>query len=351
MYARLPDIDYALARLPQATPNTGPPFTFAYARTALKYGLGMLRLGHGDKVLVPEFICETLIHPMTQVGVAPVYFPVSSTFEPEWDAIETLVTDAVKAIVLVHYFGCPQDVSAYRRVCDRYHLKLIEDNAHGFGMVIDGTQGGCAGDIGLVSLRKTLPIPNGAILHVAAASAAEDIPALPAQPVHVRWKATRRRVARKMARHAPRLTQPDYTSQAAFREAPMPDWSMHQATWDYCCTVDPAHVAEVRRCIYAVWDTFVRECGLEPAWTGIPNNAAPLVLPAYAGNISQRNRWFHWGMRHGVDVHSWPTFPESHTGAHPHAMELWERLLCFPIHQEMDGCALRRFLDSRRECL
>ena len=47
---------------------------FSHARTAFKYGIKSLGMVKNDEILMPEYICDVLIHPLKQLGIKPVFF-------------------------------------------------------------------------------------------------------------------------------------------------------------------------------------------------------------------------------------------------------------------------------------
>jgi len=72
-----------------------------------------------------------------------------------------------RAILAVHYFGFPQDLKPFQAYCRRTGALLIEDAAHAFlSKTPQGQPLGSAGDFGIFSFRKTLPIADGAALAV-----------------------------------------------------------------------------------------------------------------------------------------------------------------------------------------
>jgi hypothetical protein len=72
----------------------------------------------------------------------------------------------------------------------------------------------------------------------------------------------------------------------------------------------------------------------------------PLVYPARSASPEASGRWFHWGHRHGIDVHSWPTLPETIVREDGPALRRWERLVCFPLHQGLDPARLAAALPT-----
>ena len=93
-------------------------FYFSHARTALKYGLKSLGLQAGDQILVPDFICEVVLHPLEQLGLLYHFYPILDDLSPNWDKLGKKVTTGSKALLMVHYFGQPQNISAFQSFCE-----------------------------------------------------------------------------------------------------------------------------------------------------------------------------------------------------------------------------------------
>ena len=135
---------------------------FSYGRHAIHAAIETAGIGMGDKVLLPSFICRELLSSINVTGATPIYYNVDESLQLSLPQ-ESL--PHAHAILAVNFFGFPQDIAPFRAFCDRTGAILIEDNAHGFlsrdehGIIL-----GTRGDFGIFSLRKTLPIPNGAAL-------------------------------------------------------------------------------------------------------------------------------------------------------------------------------------------
>ena len=112
---------------------------FSYARSALKYGLSSLKLRPDAEIIVPDFICDVLIHPMLQAGLVPFYYPVTQGLVPDWRALESMAAGSdCQALIMVHYFGQPQNIEKFQLFCSRHSLLLVEDNAHGLYGPLNG---------------------------------------------------------------------------------------------------------------------------------------------------------------------------------------------------------------------
>ena len=93
---------------------------FAHSRTALWYGLQQLPMKRGQTVLVPDYICDVVLHPLEDLGIQVLFYPVNNQFVPEWGAVEKLQrSDSAHAFMLVHYFGQPQDIKRAKTFCDQ----------------------------------------------------------------------------------------------------------------------------------------------------------------------------------------------------------------------------------------
>ena len=133
-------------------------------RASILLALEMLGIGSGDKVLVPTYHCPTMIAPIVSQGAQPFFYPLNSDGAPNLDWIKQADTLGVRAILVPHYFGLPQPLSAIRHWCDLQGIFLIEDCAHALFGTSDDRPIGYWGDLAIASLTKFLPVPEGGCL-------------------------------------------------------------------------------------------------------------------------------------------------------------------------------------------
>ncbi|MGK5094969.1 DegT/DnrJ/EryC1/StrS family aminotransferase [Deltaproteobacteria bacterium TL4] len=326
-------------------------YLFSHGRTALKYGLKALGMKAGEALLLPDLICETLLYPLKDLGLDPCYYPVNSDLSPCWSELEKRISSSTRALVLVHYFGQPQDIVAAQHFCDTHHLALIEDNAHGFGSLYQGKPLGCFGQIGITSPRKSFALLNGAYLYLNGSCSFES-PELPLQPLKLallrQVKAWGRQSVQKMPwLRKPLMPMPEYSSQDSFYEPPLPDWAMDEWSYQYLTRHPLKQVRSIRREIYALWQEWCVSKGLTPVFAELSPEANPLVFPAYTHSVEESQRWFQWGYAQGIDVYSWPRLPRAVVTQDSDAMHYWRHLLCFPIHQGMNPKLLQEKLTQQ----
>lgn len=134
---------------------------------ALHLSLIALGIGPGDAVLVPDFTFPATVNVIELVGARPVFVDVdiktyNITAQHTLDAINNWNgKEKVKAIIPVHEFGCPADMTGLLKIAKDYNLKVIEDAACGLGSIHEGKKIGTFGDTGCFSFHPRKAITTG----------------------------------------------------------------------------------------------------------------------------------------------------------------------------------------------
>ncbi len=104
-------------------------------------------IGEGDEVIVPSNTYIATALAVSYTGATPVFVePNIETYNINPQLIEEKVTDKTKAIMAVHLYGQPSDISEIKSVADKYNLKVIEDSAQAHGATYKGEKTGSLGD-------------------------------------------------------------------------------------------------------------------------------------------------------------------------------------------------------------
>jgi len=108
--------------------------------------LGVMR--PGDEVIVPANTYIATILAISENGLNPVLVePKLETLEIDDDLIEKAITPRTKAICIVHLYGRNAHTERIASICNKYGLKLVEDNAQAHGCrTADGRRTGSIGD-------------------------------------------------------------------------------------------------------------------------------------------------------------------------------------------------------------
>ena len=189
-----PQIDAAIARVlstcgfimgPEVTNFEKSLAAFAGAKHALACANGTdallipLRawnIGPGDAVFVPSFTFVASAEVAPLVGASPVFVDVlPDTYNMDPASLEAAILDVKsqgklkpRAIVAVDLFGQPADYPAISAIAKKHGLKLIADQAQGFGCTLNGRQPLDWADVATASFFPAKPLgcygDGGAIL-------------------------------------------------------------------------------------------------------------------------------------------------------------------------------------------
>ncbi|NJL21093.1 MAG: DegT/DnrJ/EryC1/StrS family aminotransferase [Leptolyngbyaceae cyanobacterium SM1_3_5] len=123
---------------------------------ALFLALRALGVGAGDEVITTPFTFFATAEVITAVGATPVFVDIEpETFNLDLNWIEAAITPRTKAIVPVHLFGQPVDMTRLMAIAQSHNLSVIEDCAQAAGAEWNGQKVGSIGQIGCYSFYPT----------------------------------------------------------------------------------------------------------------------------------------------------------------------------------------------------
>jgi len=134
---------------------------------ALHLALHALNIGEGDEVIVPDLTFAATAHTVLQTGAKPVLADVEpDTWCLDPRAVRRAITPKTKAIMAVHLFGHPADMSALGAIAAEHGIALIEDAAEAHGARVDERRVGSIGKIGSFSFygNKIMTTGEGGML-------------------------------------------------------------------------------------------------------------------------------------------------------------------------------------------
>ncbi|NMC67719.1 MAG: DegT/DnrJ/EryC1/StrS family aminotransferase [Spirochaetales bacterium] len=119
-------------------------------RLILRAYIEMGEMKEGDEIIVPANTYIATILAITDNRLKPVLVePDIKTYNINPYLIEEKITDRTRGVIIVHLYGKNAMHPEIERIVEKYHLKLIEDNAqaHGcyYGMKRTGSLGDAAG--------------------------------------------------------------------------------------------------------------------------------------------------------------------------------------------------------------
>lgn len=121
---------------------------------ALLTALQALRIT-GEVITTPYSFVATA-HSLLWNGIKPVFADIHpQTLNLDPSKIEAAITPHTTAIMPVHCYGNPCDVTAIQRIADNYNLRVIYDAAHAFGVRDAGGSVLRHGDLSVLSFHAT----------------------------------------------------------------------------------------------------------------------------------------------------------------------------------------------------
>jgi dTDP-4-amino-4,6-dideoxygalactose transaminase len=139
----------------------------ANGTVSLEIALSAAGVRPGDEVIVPPITFVASASAILRVGAVPVFVDIDpETINLDPVAAEAAINSRTRAIVLVHFAGCPADLDKFTELCARHKLILIEDCAHAHGAEWKGRRVGSFGQFGSFSFQgsKNMTAGEGGIL-------------------------------------------------------------------------------------------------------------------------------------------------------------------------------------------
>jgi len=135
---------------------------FNSGTSALHSALLAHNVGPDDEVIVPSFTFIATANTPLFVGAKPVFADIEEkTYGLDPEDVKEKITKKTKAIIPVHYGGCPCLIRELREIAKDNNLILIEDVAEAFGAMVNGGKVGTFGDAAVLSFCQNKVITTG----------------------------------------------------------------------------------------------------------------------------------------------------------------------------------------------
>lgn len=119
---------------------------------AIEIALKALEIGQGDEVIIPAMSWISTAEAVSFVGAKPVFADVlNDQHTMDISKIEEKINARTKAIMPVHFYGCPADINGVLAIAEKHNLRIIEDTAQAHGAQVHGQTVGTFGDISTFS--------------------------------------------------------------------------------------------------------------------------------------------------------------------------------------------------------
>ena len=134
----------------------------ANGTAALDVALKALGIRDGDEVITTPFTFIATASSILFQRARPVFADIDpKTFNLDPNDVLERITDKTKAILVVHLYGQPAEMKAFREIAEDHGLYLIEDCAQAHGAEYEGKRVGTFGDIAAFSFYPTKNMTTG----------------------------------------------------------------------------------------------------------------------------------------------------------------------------------------------
>ncbi len=128
----------------------------------LEVAMRALGIGPGDEVITSSYTFVATPNAALLVGARPVMVDIRpDTYLIDPACIEAAITPRTRALLPVHYSGCPCDMDAIMEIARRHNLAVVEDACQAWGAEWRGQRVGAIGNVGTFSFQASKNINAG----------------------------------------------------------------------------------------------------------------------------------------------------------------------------------------------
>lgn len=125
---------------------------------ALHLALVSLNINSTDEVIIPSYVCCSVLNAVLYCGARPVLCDVNENdYNISFEYTKKKITRKTKAIIVPHMFGCPAQIDKFKEL----GIHVIEDCAHSIGAEYKNKKVGSFGDLSIFSFEGTKYIITG----------------------------------------------------------------------------------------------------------------------------------------------------------------------------------------------
>ncbi|MDA7774252.1 DegT/DnrJ/EryC1/StrS family aminotransferase [Pseudomonadales bacterium] len=124
---------------------------------ALLVAMLALDVGVDDEVIIPTYVCKSVMNTILSLGAKCVLCDVGSHWVMTGESVKSKITAKTKAIIVVHIFGIEADSESLRST----GVPVIEDCCQALGRSEDASWIGGSGDVAIYSFHPTKCLSAG----------------------------------------------------------------------------------------------------------------------------------------------------------------------------------------------
>ena len=309
---------------------------FNNGRSALNVGIKILSLKKGSIILVPEIICDVVIEVILKNNLKIDYYKLDDKFQPIWSDLYKKSYNKISCILMVHFFGYPQNFTKFKKLTKEKKISLIEDNCHSLDINHGVNTLGLRGDIGIDSPRKLINnLYSGGRLFINKnynynlSYIKEFKPSL------------LEKVKKKLKYYFPNLIlrfkffrkRPIYESPYLFsgQDKNFSLKKMDQISKNKLNKLNYKKESLKRTESFQKINNFSKNNEIKPVFK-ISKNLIPLYFVGIAKSHNHAKKIFDWGWRNNIEIVSWPSFYKNNK-LKKKLLKRLMKYICIPLDQ------------------
>jgi dTDP-4-amino-4,6-dideoxygalactose transaminase len=142
----------------------GAPHALACLNATMGLWMTLKAIGikPGDEVITTPLTFVATLNTIVMAGGKPVLVDVEpGTYNIDVKKIEAAITKKTRALMPVHFAGCPVDLDAIYALAKKHNLRVIEDCAHAIGTKYKNRRLGSFGDVQVFSYHPNKNLTTG----------------------------------------------------------------------------------------------------------------------------------------------------------------------------------------------
>jgi hypothetical protein len=305
---------------------------FALGRTAFYYGLIKISLDKNNKILLPNYICKSVLVPIVKLNLNYCYYNINNNFEPSFQDIKKKINPG-DYLLIAHYFGQPQNLISILKFCKKNKIKLIEDNAHGYSGKFKNKKLGTFGELGFSSPRKILNILTGGILYFRSKTYNILLP---------KYKLTNfdyfksylfnfKKIRNLLKIIYDLLKLNKFNDNYFFNNSAdvKSDFYFKKANWNL--------ISKKRRDRWKKLVKYFNNKNCHPIWKKPHEQSCPWIVPFKAKNTFYRDKIINWGKKNNLNIITWPNLPRHQVKKdYEFCNKIWKIFFCIELNNSVD---------------
>lgn len=112
-------------------------------------------------VLVPNYVCPAVTDIIDELKLQAAPVLVDKDLNISVSDVLRKLSRNVLAVIAVHMYGNPADLSVIKPACEQLGVATIDDAAHAIGIATGGIMLGCQGHMGILSFNQSKTLTGG----------------------------------------------------------------------------------------------------------------------------------------------------------------------------------------------